>query len=200
MALNVDLNKVTNANGQFLGSSSASPIAGEFLNDAFAQSVSQAKVTIDDVVPGRPCKLATLQDITAGIDADYGLNPNVFQISEAGDTTAPNGFILTSPTDVLLPGDSAPRPLKNQVINVALVGSGVTVYLPVSIASDPIAPGQPVMWDTTGSQDDYGIVGSSGLTSNTMRSVGNPINGRKFVINDDGSCSLVDCKVIKVKL
>lgn len=203
MAVNVDLNKVTNANGQFLGSSSASPIAGEFLNDIFAQAVIQAKVSIDDVAPGMPCSLSELQEISKAADADYGLNPNVVIIGTAGDDVKPSGFVLTSPTDVLLPGDSAPRPLKNQIANVALIGSGITMYLPVSSNSSTILPGGIVAWDDTGgsgTEKEYGVIASSSITSQTFRAVGNPVNGRKFVINTDGSCSLADCKVIKVKL
>lgn len=203
MAVSLELNKVGNANGQFLGSSSACPIAGDYLRDIFSQEVIQAKVTVDDVAPGMPCSLSELQEISKAADADYRLNPNTVIIGTAGDDVKPNGFVLISPSDVLLPGDEAARPLKNQIVNVALIGSGITMYLPVSSNSSTILPGGVVEWDATGgseSEKEYGVIASSSVTSQTFRAIGNPVNGRKFVINTDGSCSFQSCKVIKVKL
>lgn len=204
MAVSLELNKVGNANGQFLGSSSACPIAGDYLRDIFSQEVIQAKVSIDGVAPGMPCTTTTLQDISKAADADYGLNPNTVIIGGAGDDVSPLGFVLISPSDVLLPGDEAARPLKNQIVNLALIGSGITMYLPVSSNSGTILPGDYVAWDATGgsgTEKEYGVIATSSVTSKTFRALGNPVNGRKFVIDSTtGLCSFQSCKVIKVKL
>lgn len=191
----LEINKVGNYNGKsFLGSNSARPICGHFLRDLYRGEISQAKVVTDDIVfSGCPVEIKN-ENITAGTsNAGKGMNPNVLSVTKkATQDSEVSGFVLESPTDILQFGEEAARPLKNQVTNVALIGSGVEVYLPADAALVGIAMNSKLKWDFT---DNVLKVDPAG----SITPLGPVVDGVKYV-EDGGSVSFADTKVIRVKL
>lgn len=190
----LEINKVGNYNGKsFLGSNSAKPICGHFLRDLYRGEISQAKVTTDDVVfSGCPVEVKN-SNIGGSENAGKGMNPNVLSITKkATADTEVSGFVLESPTDILQFGETAPRPLKNQVTNVALIGSGIEVYLPADASLVGIAMNSKLKWDFTAGALKVDATG-------TITPLGPVVDGVKYV-EDSGSVSFADTKVIKVKL
>lgn len=191
MALNI--NSVGNYNGKsFLGNSSAKPICGIFLRDLFRGQIYQAKVNTDTIVyPGVP---VTITNANTKEGAGVELNPNVLSITAvATDDSGVSGFLLESPTDVMQWGEVAAHALKTQIVNVALLGSGVELYLPADSGLSGVAIGKNnCVWDFTNKcvkADEGGYI--------TI--LGPVVDGVTFVENA-GSIEFKDTKVVKVKL
>lgn len=191
MALNI--NSIGNYNGKsFLGNSSAKPICGIFLRDLFRGQIYQAKVNTDDLVyPGVP---VTITNTNTKEGAGVELNPNVLSITAVATADASvSGFLLESPTDVMQWGEVAAHALKTQIVNVALLGSGVELYLPADSALSGVAIGKNnCVWDFT---NKCVKVGADGY----ITILGPVVDGVTFVANGS-SIEFKDTKVVKVKL
>lgn len=189
----LEINKVGNYNGKsFLGSNSAKPICGHFLRDLYRGEISQAKVVTDDIVfSGCPVEIKNSAYTTS--NAGKAMNPNVLSITKKATADGEvSGFVLEAPTDILQFGEVAARPLKNQVTNVALLGSGVEVYLPADASLVGIAMNSKLKW----SFDDNALkVDATG----TITPLGVVVDGVKYK-EDNGAVVFEDCKVIKVRL
>lgn len=191
----LEINKVGNYNGKsFLGSNSSKPICGHFLRDLFRGEISQAKVSTTDVVfAGCPVEVKNDNITTGTSNAGKGLNPNVLSITKKATADAEvSGFVLESPTDILQFGETAPRPLQNQVTNIALLGSGVEVYLPADAALVGIAMNSKLKWDFTKNALVVDVAG-------TITPLSPVVDGVKYK-EDSGSAAFEDCKAIKVRL
>lgn len=191
MALNI--NSVGNYNGKsFLGNSSAKPICGIFLRDLFRGQIYQAKVNTDTIVyPGVP---VTITNANTKEGAGVELNPNVLSITAVATADAGvSGFLLESPTDVMQWGEVAAHALKTQIVNVALLGSGVELYLPADSGLSGVAIGKNnCVWDFTNKCVKAGAGGYITI-------LGPVVDGVTFVENA-GSIEFKDTKVVKVKL
>lgn len=140
-------------NGYFKkGGTTCKPIAGTCVLTAYNKPLSQAKLTLDNLMQGSP---VLLKNTSLGSNNE-GLSANVLSASAYSDSAsaAPiiNGFIVNSPNDILLDGDTFPRFLKNQVVGVAKLGSNAPVYLPAeaNLADCPIDT--PLKWNSTAKQ------------------------------------------------
>lgn len=188
------LNAVGNYNGKsFLGSHSQRPICGVFLRDLYKGSLSQAKVGAGlNVYPGCPVQIKNQTNTTRV--AKSGLNPNVLLITAlAAKTTTPIcGFVLESPTDVLQFGEVAPSAVEGQVVNVALLGSGVELYLPCKDDALNIEMIKRLDWDF-----GTGTLGVS--AAGTITPLGPVIDGIKYV-ETSGAISYAETKCIRVRL
>lgn len=186
------LNAVGNYNGKsFLGSHSQRPICGVFLRDLYKGSLSQAKVGAGlNVYPGCPVQIKNQTNTTRV--AKSGLNPNVLLITAlASGTAAVSGFVLESPTDVLQFGEVAPSAVEGQVVNVALLGSGVELYLPCNDTALNISMETKLVWDFT----TKGLIVGAG----TITPLGPVIDGVKYV-ETSGAISYAETKCIRVRL
>lgn len=187
------LNAVGNYNGKsFLGSHSQRPICGMFLRDLYKGSLSQAKVGAGlKVYPGVPVQI---KNQTSSTSAKNGLNPNVLLITAlaAKASVAISGFVLESPTDVLQFGETAPSAVEGQIVNVALLGSGVELYLPCKDDALNIEMAKRLDWDF-----DTGTLGVS--ASGTIIPLGPVVDGVKYV-NTGGSIGYAVTKCIRVRL
>lgn len=195
-------NEVGNYNGQFIGNSSAKPICGQFVRSfQNGNQITQARIDAVEVVPGMPVCVKT--NANAGLKADKGLNPNVNYIvgkgSSAGTEANNNvitGFLLESPTDLLLESDSVSAPVEGQIVDVALLGSGVQVYLPVN-ATD-VAGGllttQKLAWDDASNALKKSANGNISI-------VGPVVDGVRYVFdNATKSAKFADCKCVLAKI
>ena len=140
----LDINKVENFNNSFVGFSSQKPICGHFLNDMFKHNISQAKVNTQEVIyPGIPVQIKNY-------DSSQLNNLNVLNITKkAENANELDAFILSSPTDVVLFGNQVALPLYTQIINVALIGSGVELYLPADASLADVSVSSKLLWDFT---------------------------------------------------
>lgn len=187
------INAVGNYNGKsFLGSRSQRPICGVFLRDLYKGSLSQAKVGSGlKVYPGVPVQI---KNQTSTTSANNGLNPNVLLITAlaAKDSVATSGFVLESPTDVLQFGETAPSAVEGQIVNVALLGSGVELYLPCKDAVLNIEMIKRLDWDFVAGALDVSATG-------TIIPLGPVVDGIKYV-NSSGSIVYAETKCIRVRL
>lgn len=142
-------NSVGSYNNSFIGNSTAKPICGQFLRDIYKNNLYQAQVsTSETLVPGASVILTnTNSESGAGLD----LNPNVLTITgENTDVTSGiKALLLESPTDVLADDATAATPVEGQIVNVAIIGSGVEVYMPCDADMVGYTIGNPVYWDVT---------------------------------------------------
>lgn len=129
------------------GGSTAKPIAGTCTKTAYSRPLNQAKLTVDNLMQGSPVELKNTSLAKETNSNNDGLSGNVFTANKA--KTVVNGFIVNSPNDILLDGDTFPRFLKNQVARVALLGSGATVYLPADTSLNDVTLDTELAWDTT---------------------------------------------------
>lgn len=194
MALNI--NGIGNYNGKsFLGNSSAKPICGVFLRDLFKGSIYQAKVNTDTLVyPGAPI---TIKNTSSVSEAGAGLNPNVLSISAVATSDSEvSGFLLESPTDVMSWGEVAAHALKTQIVNVALIGSGVELYLPAGDALNEIQlSANNLVWDFSNNCVKAADISAKGY----ITGLSPVVDGVAFTINAD-AVEFKDSKVIKVRL
>lgn len=114
----------------FLSPNSAKPIVGVVANTAFKRPLLQAKVKEDGFTQGQPVVVKNLGMYGHMNDnAGQGLAPNVLMAEKI--TTIISGFVVESPNMVYIDGEEGAQALANQVVYVALLGSGAEMYLPV---------------------------------------------------------------------
>ena len=186
----MNLNKVGNYNNKsFLGTNSAKPLTAVPLR--VSGDLSQGKLTGADVVlPGDPVKVEN--QVFTGTNAGKGLNPNVLKVTKATTDADVSGFLLVNETDVLLPGSEAGRAFENQVVNVALLGSRVELYLPADDSVVNVNVNKKLKYDfatKTLKADDTG----------TITLLSPVVDGRSCELKGS-DVVFKDCKVAKVRL
>lgn len=188
----LDINKVGNYNGKsFLGNSSAKPIAGVPLRSIYSFDFSQGKLTTNDVIlPGEPVK--AVNQISDETGAGKALNPNVLALSKPAAAEDISGFLLVNETDILNFGETAPKAVKGQIVNVALLGSRVEVYLPVAAAVANVNTNSKLAWNSTKGNLEVSATGTIELLSPVVDGVRFKVSGSDAVYED--------CKVAKVRL
>lgn len=185
-------NVVGNANGGFLGSSSARPIAGHIARNMFIFRLNQAKVADGaNLAPALPAKLTNANGGKAGA----GLSPNVLLAENATSADDISGFVVASPNDVLEIGGGVPKPQEGQVTFVALIGSGIEMYLPCDDTLQNVNVNTKAKWDTTNNKLTKATDGDAGVVS----ILGGVVDGVTYKISGDFA-NTVDSKVILVKL
>lgn len=190
----IDVNKVGNYNGKsFLGNSSAKPIVGIPLRTIYSYDITQGKLTLGasgPIPPGSPIKATNKVDSTTS--SGKALNPNVLKIESAGKDADVSGFLLVNETDILDFGATAPRAYDGQIVNVALLGSRVEIYLPVDTTVAEINVNSKLAWDFTGK-----VLKSS--TTGKIELLSPVVDGIKFEYKND-DVVYTNCKVAKVRL
>lgn len=196
-------NVVGNFNGQFIGNSSAKPIVGVCLADLYKGNVQQARVGASLTTPVYQGKPVTIKNqATTGTKAGEGLNPNVLEIS--ADATAQanlSGFVLESPNMVIESQGSAneaPTAPAYAVTNVALMGSGVEIYLPADAGLVNTQVGTPsLVWDFT----NKCVTAATGSASGYLTAISPVVDGLSVSFDSvSNKCTFVSSKVIKIKL
>lgn len=187
----MSVNKVTNYSGKtFLGNSSAKPIVGLSLRGIYTYDLSQGKLKEGGVLPGQPIKAEN--NVSNSTGAGMKLNPNVLSVSKASTAEDVCGFLLINETDVLGLDEEAPVAQVDQVVNVALLGSRVEMYLPADSTLQGIATNKKVAWDF----DTNSLKISA---SGTIDVLGPVVDGVKFALSGS-NVTYEDCKCIKVRL
>lgn len=189
-------NSVGSFNGQFVGSNSSKPICAVVASDFYKLALQQAILDIDTlVVPGTPVNIKNKAH--SGSNAGKGLNPNVLSItSVASANEAFEGFVLVSDTDVLYESDKAPHPVKGQVINVAVLNSGIELYVPCDANIVGIDITSAIYWDVTNNCLTTTADGNVALNVTLLSPV---VDGVTFVANN-GNCEYKNTKCVKVRL
>lgn len=192
----MSFNSVGSFNGSFLGSNSSKPICAVASTDFYKLSIQQAILSIDDlVVPGTPVNIKNTA--TSGTNAGKGLNPNVLTISSvASANDAFEGFVLVSDTDVLYENDKAPHPVKGQVVNVAVLNSGIELYVPCDATVADLDITTALYWDVTNNCLTTTQVGNVALSIMVLSPV---VDGVTFVANA-GVCEYKNTKCVKVRI
>ncbi|HDZ5057806.1 TPA: hypothetical protein RTG63_001669 [Campylobacter jejuni] len=182
-------------NNNFLGANSAKPIAGVCTKTAYSRPLAQAKVSMGMVAIGVPVKLTNKLTSATSINAGKELAPNVLNIEAATDSV--DGFTVMSPNAVLEDGDSFPKYLENQIVHVAILGSGAEVYLPVSndLIGKQVAK-EELCWN---SNDRKLEVGSTGLALGKVTILSQVVDGIYSYI-ENGVVKTEETPVVKIRL
>lgn len=188
----IDINKVGNYNGRsFLGNSSAKPIVGVPLRSIYTFDFSQGKLATDEaILPGQPIKAINKTSDKTG--AGKALNPNVLELSKPSTVNDISGFLLVNETDVLNFGETASKALKGQIVNVALLGSRIELYLPISADANGVNTNSKLEWDIATNTLKVSTSGNIDL-------IGPIVDGVKFTLNGN-DVVYEDCKVAKVRV
>lgn len=186
--MSFNINKINTLNNAFVGAKSAKPIVGHLTKTNFLNLVQNAKLDgTDAIVAGTPLTIKTI----SGAD---GLNPNTFIATKATSADDLSGFSIASNTDIVSQDTEAPMAYPTQIINVAILGSGVELYLPVSSSDTTLLAGNINLNQALSYDFDNGGVKID--TTGTIKAFSNVLDGVKA--KDDGSFE--SCKVIKVIL
>lgn len=182
-------NSVGSINNSFVGASSFKPIAGQVLRNMYLFQVNQAKVaTGANLVPAMPVKITN----EFGGNPNEGLAPNVFLATNITAITDISGFVVESPTDVLEIGGSVPKPQEGQVIQIALLGSGIEIYLPCDNTLQNVNVNSKAVWDTTSNKLKLSDDGNISIVSGVVDGITYQVDGN--------FAKTIDSKVIKVRL
>lgn len=182
-------NSVGSVNNSFVGSSSFKPIAGHVLRNIYLFQLNQAKVaTGANLVPAMPAKITN----EFGGNPNEGLAPNVFLVTNITEASDISGFVVESPTDVLEVGGSVPKPQEGQVIQVALLGSGLEIYLPCDNSLQNVNVNSKAIWDTTTNKLKLSEDGNISIVSGVVDGITYQVDGN--------FAKTIDSKVVKVKL
>lgn len=197
--MSININKTTGFENGFVGASSAKPIVGHLVNTDFLNTIQQGKNNGDEIiVAGAPIAIT---NATGETEAGRGLNPNVFLVKKAAaDGSDIAGFALASDSDLVTPDNSAPASYPTQIINIALIGSGAELYLPISSAATTllttaISLNSKIVYDNTAGSEGLKI--DSTATEGYFKAVGNVVDGVKAKADGSG---FETCKVLKVKI
>lgn len=183
-------NVVGNANGGFVGSSSFKPIAGQVLRNIYSFKLNQAKVAdAANLVAGQPVKLTNANGGVAGA----GLSPNVLLAENITEATDISGFVIESPSDVVEIGGKVPKPQAGQVVSVALLGSGVEIYLPCDDSLQNVNINSKASWDK-----DIGKLKKD--PAGTISILGGVVDGIVYSAIDASLAETKASKVVKVRL
>lgn len=184
-------------NGKFMRPNSSLPIAGTVASTAFNRVLTEAKVASDSTVlfQGMSVEVSNKLDATASVNSSSGLAPNV--ISVKASTSKANAFVVDNANAVVLNGDDFPQVVANQIIRIAMIGSGAEVYLPCD--ATVIGATNPIYWDIT----KQCLVAAASAPAKSIEFTGiilsQVVDGIKGK-NDSGTITSESCSVVKVKL
>lgn len=189
-----------NYNGHFLGNNSAKPIAGVCLRDAYRGDLQQARVSYQFVVtafPGNPVTIVNEVDAST-TNAGMSLNPNVLNITNSASSHDDlSGFVVETPNMLQEEGDNVPFAIGFAVTNVALLGSGVEMYLPAGTAlANTQVGGKTAIWDFT----NKCVVPNTDTKVASYLEVLSPVVDGVAPVMEDGYIEYKPTKVVKVRV
>lgn len=187
-------------NGKFMRPNSSLPIAGTVASTAFNRVLTEAKVTTGGtpLFQGMSVVVSNKQGAqTASVNGGSSLAPNVLSATASADSA--NAFIVDNANAVVLNGDDFPQVVDNQVVRVALIGSGAEIYLPCD--ATVIGASNPIYWDITNqklvsAETDSKPAKSVLFTGVVLSQVVDGIKGK----NDSGKITTEATSVVKVKI
>lgn len=185
-------------NGKFMRPNSSLPIAGTVASTAFNRVLTEAKVSTNGniVTQGMSVVVSNKQGTqTASVNGGTSLAPNVLTASYSADDA--NAFIVDNSNAVVLNGDTFPQVLDNQVVRVALIGSGAEIYLPCD--NTVIGASDPIYWDIENQKLVSAIAKPAKGVLFTGVILSQVIDGIKGKISS-GVVTTDNCSVVKVKL
>lgn len=188
----MDITSTGKYNGKFLRPNSAKPIVGHATITAFQTNLTQAKAGAE-LVAGQPVAVSTQ---ASGTQAGSGLNPNVFVANAITDSIS--GFAIESDNFAVVDGAESSKALKGSIINVALLGSGVEVFLPCKSSEfQNFVVGTPIFWSkTNGELTKTEDTSKNATIALNVAVLSNPVDSIKADL--DGTFK--SCQAIKVKL
>ena len=157
-------------NGKFQ-SQTEKPIAGTAVEQAYAGSLTPAKVTAT-IVPG------------TAVAATVGSPLNITTA-----TTSISGFAVIGDSDYVADGSQAGVQVAGQLVNFAQLGRGTKVYLPVKAADLTDGVITAFKWNTTA-----GYVEKTTGVAFTATLLSGPIDGQKISKSGDNYV-FTDCSV-----
>lgn len=194
------INQATQYNNQFLAPNSARPICGHVVYGMYKNGLIQAVNRVkQDSLPFATGVTLQTRAATNGSSAGVGLNPNVLVIEKVATGAADlSGFVISSPTDFLFPGDEVATARTNQIVYVAVFGSQVEMFVPcdTSLASVEID-------GVNANYVDYDFIEGRLKKGTTFRVtlLSNVVDGVKPQVDTQTSTiKLVPTKCIKVRL
>lgn len=197
----LDLFSTPTYNGKYLRPNSAKPIAGVCTLTAYKRPLVQAKVSSDYAIPGTAVNVTTA---AAGeTNAGTNLNPNVLVLDGKTAVTAEtfSGFVVSSPTDVQPEGSKGAFAIKNQIVDVALLGSQAELYLPIKTGEGNgiNVASAAVYWNAT--NNELTTTKDTNIAIANLRILSQIVDGVKLKFNSSSNTAeYEDCKVVKVKL
>ena len=197
----LDLFSMPTYNDKYLRPNSAKPIAGVCTLTAYKRPLVQAKVSSDYAIPGTAVSVTTA---AAGeTNAGTNLNPNVLLLDGKTAVKAAtfSGFVVSSPTDVQPEGSKGAFAIKNQIVDVALLGSQAELYLPIKTGegNNINVASAAVYWDAT--NNELTTTEGTNIAIANLRILSQIVDGVKLKFNSSSNTAeYEDCKVVKVKL
>lgn len=180
-------------NGKFMRPNSSLPIAGTVASTAFNRVLTEVKVDTKakPLFQGMSVSVAP----ASGGNAGSGLAPSILVASNDVTKTA-DAFVVDNANAVVLNGDDFPQVVDNQLVRVAMIGSGAEVYLP---CEQTVATGtDPLLWDKAKQVLSRGTPAANqqAFTGIILSQVVDGIKGK----NDNGTITTESCYVVKVKI
>lgn len=184
-------------NGKYMRPNSSLPIAGTVASTAFNRVLTEVKVAADSTTlfQGMSVEISNKLDASASINGGSNLAPNV--LSAKASTSKANAFVVDNANAVVLNGDDFPQVVANQIIRVAMIGSGAEIYLPCD--ATVIGATNTIYWDCS----KQSLVAAAAKPANGVEFTGTilsqVVDGIKGK-NDSGTITSESCSVVKVKL
>lgn len=198
----MDLFSMPSYNGKYLRPNTAKPIAGVCTLTAFKRPLVSAKVVSDYAVPGTAVAVKTA---AAGAETNAGrnLNPNVMLLDGKTKVTAGtfSGFLCVSATDVQPDGSKGAFAVKNQIVDVALLGSGAELYLPIDAAPADRNVVTALNWDTATNKLTVRVVSNTVLAVTGLKVLSQVVDGimLKYTAASN-TATYEETSVVKVRL
>lgn len=181
-------------NKGFTSPNTSKPIAGTCAVSAYNNRLKQAIATEDNLIPGEPALVKT--SATQGNAGVLG-NPNLLNASNGKSEIS--GFFVQSPSDYVADGSEAGTIQKNQTPYIALLGSGVELYLAIKSADaiNKNVASLNLKWDDT--NKELVAEADATLAIQGLKIVSNVVDGLR--IKKDGDKYIYEvCALVKVLL
>ena len=190
-------------NGQyttsFRGSSSYVPLVGQILNkyEDFG-NLSQVKFNSSGLVAGNPVTVKNQVGATANEVAIENMNSVCGEIT--GEATTNNnldGFLVSSETDVVPLAGGEAYPVAGFLSFVALLGSGINLYLPADSTLEGVSLNTPIAYDFSNHVLKRATVGTDVELPIRLKSA---LVAAKKLTYSGGVASWGDCTAVLVEL
>ena len=181
----------------FLSGNTAKPIVGVCTNSAYKRPLKEAQV-LKQMTAGTPITVvnkAGFKTQDGAVNAGSFLAPNVFTAGTANGT-AIHGFLIDSPNFVLQEGDEGTSAQPNQIVYIALIGSGAEVYLPCDNTMVGYNGTNPIKYDKASGLLKGDGTGDIEIDCLVLSAV---VDGLRFKL-DGTKVVAEDVSVVKVKL
>lgn len=189
----------------FRGTNSYKPMVGTILNklDRFAdysQFLYNIAAGSGQAVAGDPVKIKNRVGSTVNTNTMQNFNAIGGEIYAKADSVLTiDGFLMSSPTDVVPAVGGEAIPQKGFLSFAALFGSGIETYLPADSSLQNANYASALTYDTSAGTVKVATTGTDVVLPIRMKS--GYVDGQKLVYdNGTGKATFEDCKVVLVAL